>query len=360
MKQDRAITALGWMTVLIALLMLSVGRFIMGGIVLLIAFGIFWNRGGGKFNDRSNYEKVVKTDMSVGELFGKIKDIETPLGKAWIAEHKGFSGDSIVFGPTKFKDCVVISRYKDSLDIKHITLLENIIRSSEDEYRFEDLADTSEINVTPENYSAFAGLQMASVMLIRQLRELIEKLDADRNAEVPECFETFRYYYHNSSEGCFRDVDGNDVLKVTNSYYPFVAKVLDMDGNEMASAVPRAFNKKGIVTDSAGYEIMADGEHFGDMRMFKEKGREGFIADTGSGEFVISIFPACYRAKLSCNYIIEKNGKLMAVIGGSPNLLFDSCGRCQNDIILSYDDDYMVLYAILEVFIITLNRKFLK
>jgi hypothetical protein len=50
----------------------------------------------------------------------------------------------------------------------------------------------------------------------------------------------------------------------------------------------------------------------------------------------------------------------MAVIGGSPNLLFDTCGRCQNDLVLSYDDDYLVLYAVLEVFILTLNRRYLK
>jgi hypothetical protein len=63
---------------------------------------------------------------------------------------------------------------------------------------------------------------------------------------------------------------------------------------------------------------------------------------------------------MSSNYYIEKDGVLKAVIGGSPNILFDTVGRCQNDIILSYDDDYFVLYAVLEIFIMTLNRKFLK
>ena len=88
MKEDRLITVIGVLTIVIGVLMLSVGRFIMGGIVLLIAFAIFLNRGGGKFNDRSIYEKVIKTDLEIGELYDRIKDIDTPLGKAWIAEHE--------------------------------------------------------------------------------------------------------------------------------------------------------------------------------------------------------------------------------------------------------------------------------
>ena len=69
MKEDRLITIIGALTALTGFLMLSVGRFIMGGIVLLIAFAIFLNRGGGKFNDRSIYEKVVKTDMDIRDLY---------------------------------------------------------------------------------------------------------------------------------------------------------------------------------------------------------------------------------------------------------------------------------------------------
>lgn len=360
MKEDRLITAVGVMAAVMGLLMMSVGRFIMGGIVLLMSFAVFWNRGGGRFNDRSIYEKVLKTDMSIDWLYERIKDLDTPLGKPWIAEHKGFPGDSIVFGPGRFKDCVIISRKKNILDIKHITLLKNIIRSAEDEYRFDDLIDASEVDVTPERYSVFAGFKLASVMLIRHLFELCERLDADRDAAVPESMDFFRFYYHNSGEGHFRDSEGADVLRVVNSYSPFEAKVFDEEGEEMASVTPRSVNPRGNVNDGAGFDLFANGERYGEITRFREGKNEGFVAKTDDGEFRITIFTACLRANISCNYTIEHDGRLMAVIGGSPNLLFDSCGRCQNDVILSYDDDYLVLYAILEIFIITLNRRFLK
>lgn len=360
MKQDRAMTAVGVLTVILGLLMLSVGKFIMGGIIMLLAFAIFWTRGGGKFNDRSIYEKVIKTDIGMDELFEKIKDIDTPLGKPWIAGHKGFAGDSIVFGPGKFKDCVVISRIKGSLSVKHITLIENIIRGEEDEYRFSDLVNTAEAEVTPERYAIFAGFKLASVMLVKHLAELIEKLAEDRDAEVPDSLDFFKFYYHNSSDGHLRDSDGNEVLRVECAYSPFRAAVLDEDGNEMASVMPHSFDNRDIVIDMAGYELFANGEHFGEIKKFREGRKEGFICDTEDGEFRVSIFPSCMRAKVSCNYIIEHEGELKAVIGGSPNLQFDVEGWCRNDLILSYDDDYLVLYAILEVFILTLNSRFLK
>ena len=361
MKQDRAITAIGLLTAFMGLLMLSVGRFILGGIVMLLAFGIFWTRGGGKFNDRSIYEKIIKTDLGIDELYEKIKDIDTPFDKPWIAGHKGYEGDSIVFGPGKFRDCVVISRVKGgSLSIKHLTLTENIIRGEEDEYRFSDLINTAEAEVTPERYAVFAGFKLASVMLVKHLMEIVEKLSEDRNAEVPDSLDFFTFYYHNSSDGYLRNSGGDEVLKIEHSYKPFRSAVLDADGNEMASVMPHAFDGKGIVLDTAGYEMFANGEHYGEIKRLKEGRQEGFICSTEEGEFRVNIFPSCMRAKVSCNYTVEHEGELKAVIGGSPSLQFDNEGWCRNDLILSYDDDYLVLYAILEIFILTLNSRFLK
>ena len=360
MKEDKAITAVGILAVILSLLMMSVGRFIMGGITLLLAFGIFWNRGGGKRVDRSIYEKTVKTDLSIEELYDKLRDLETPLGRPWIAEYKGYAGDSIVFGPCSFKDCVVISRGKNFINVKHVTRLENIFRKAEDEYRFEGLVNPEEAEVTPARYAVFAGFKLASVMLVKHLTELTDRIGKDRDAEVPESLDLYRFYYHNSSEGAFRDSDGSDVLRVETSLRPFTAKVFDTDGNEMASVVPHAFDNKGYPDESAGFELFSDGEHFGEIRRFRDADGEGFEAETDAGTFRMILFPACMKARISCNYMIEHEGKLKAVIGGSPNLLFDQYGRCRNDLINSYDDDYLVLYAIAEVFILTLNSKFLK
>ena len=126
----------------------------------------------------------------------------------------------------------------------------------------------------------------------------------------------------------------------------------------MASVVPHSINAKGVVNDGAGFEMFADGVHFGEIR--RNADINGYTAETDAGTFNVRLFPANLRANVSFNYMVEKDGVLKAVIGGSPNILFDTVGRCPSDLILSYDDDYLVLYAALEIFIMTLNKKFLK
>ena len=134
---------------------------------------------------------------------------------------------------------------------------------------FGNLVNSQEAEVTPERYAVFAGFKLASVMLVRHLAELIEKLNGERDAKVPESLDFYKFYYHNSVEGYFRDSDGNDVLRVDTSLRPFTAKVFDVDGNEMASVVPHAFDKKGYPAESAGFELISDGEHFGEIRRFR-------------------------------------------------------------------------------------------
>ena len=360
MKQDKAMTAIGVLGIVLSLLMMSVGKFISGGITLLFAFAVFWNRGGGKRNDRSIYEKIVKTDLSIEDIYEKLRDVETPLGKAWIAEHKGFPGDSIVFGPGMFSDCVVISPQKGGVNIRNITKAGNIIGKKEDEYRFDGIIDTDGLETTPERYAVFAAFKLTAVVMTTELCRMIEELSKNGTAQVPAGLGMFRLLYHNSVNGWFRDADGNDVLGVEASYDPFVSKVSDADGNEMASIVPHAFNRNGRVNDLMGYAMSADGEPYCEVRRFKENGKEGFACDTPDGEFRAVIFPSCLKANVSCNYIIERDGKTMAVIGGSPNLLFENEGWQRSDLVLSYDDDYLVLYAALETFILTINSGFLK
>jgi hypothetical protein len=246
------------------------------------------------------------------------------------------------------------------LDIKHITLVDNIIRGEEDEYRFGNFIDVKETEVTPKRYSVFAAFKIASVMMVQHLMEITEALDRNRNFRVPESIDIFDFYYHNSSEGFFRDAEGSDILRVENSYMPFVAKVLDSDGSEMASVVPGRFDSKGNAAREGVFELFADGEHFGEITSGRNGGTEVFTAATDAGTFEIRNIPACRRANVACSYLISKDGETKAVIGGSPNILFDTAGYCQNDVILSYDDDYLVLYAVTEIFLMTLNRSFLK
>lgn len=360
MKQDRLITAFAVFCLVIGMMSVLVGRVILGGIIILVGYGIFYTRGRGNFNQRSLYEKHVKSGVPIGDLYEKLKDMDTPLGKAWLAEYKTAGNSCIVFGPDIFRDCVIISKKGSDTEIRHTVKTENIIRREEDEYRFEGVISGSENDVSPERYAIFASFKMASVIMLGHLYDLIKDIAAGKEVRVPEILEKYKFCYHNSSYGSFRDSEGNEMMNVEYSLYPFRSAVLDHEGNELAAVIPHSISSKGEVKDSAGYELTANGEHFGEIKKFRDRKSEGFIAETEDGEFRVCLFPAVRRANISCNYRIEKDGRLMAVIGGSPNLIFEGLGTLRNDIVHSYDDDYVVLFAVLEIFILTLNSRFLK
>ena len=360
MKADKLNLVLIILTVFCGAVSVSTGNIIIGGIILLLGFGMYWNRGSGPANERIIFENEVKTELGIAEIYERIKDMDSPLGKAWIAEHTGYEGDSIVYGPSPYKDCVVISKKAGKLSIKHITKLGNIERGAYDEYRFENLIDAAETAVTPESYSKFAKYKLLSVMMIRHLRIMIEDIAKDPAATVPAETDMVNFYYHNSGEGWYKDEEGRDILRAELVYNPLTAKLFNSDGEEMAAVVARKLDRRSRVSAEAGFDIYANGRSYGEMYPFKTRTDSGFTVKTEDGEFLLKLFPSCTRANVSCNYRVEKDGVLKAVIGGSPRLLFNENEQRQNDLVLSYDDDYLVLYAVLELFVMTLNSSFLK
>ena len=360
MRQDRWIAVFGIFCLVAGIMTVLTGRIIFGGIMTLTGFAVFYLRGHGDFNQRSIYEKQIRCDISIGELYEKLKDMDTPLGRAWLAGVRSSKGECIVFGPGVFSDCIVIYRRGRNIVMRHTSQTGMIIRGEEDEYRFESVAEASGSEVSPARYSVFQSFKLTSVVMLGHLFEIVRDMASGRDVTVPGTLENYKFYYFNSSEGWFRDSEGNDVLRVEAALYPFRTAVYDADGNEMASVIPHSFDDKGNVVDKDGFELTANGEHYGEIRKYTDRTGGGFIAETGDGTFKAGIFPAVIRGKISCNYRIERDGRLMAVIAGSPKLIFEGIGTCRNEMIHSYDDDYLVLYAMLEVFILTLNSRFLK
>ncbi len=360
MRQDRMLTIAAVVLLVLGFITMLSGHVVYGGVVALFGFGIFYLRGSGGYNSRSLYEKQIKANIEIKALYEKLKDMDTPLGKAWLGGHKDLEGDCMIFGPNVFWDCIVIGRSGAQIVMKHTMETNKILRDANEEYRFERLADPAEYEATPERYAIYAGFRLTSVVMLDHLLKIVSDIASGKDVVIPEDLEDYRFYYHNSSNGWFKDSEGNAVLQVDYSFNPFRAAVLGADGDEMAAVIPHAFNKREEPVAGAGFELTANGEHFGEIRPFKEREGEGFIAETEDGTYRIRLFPAVRKGNISCNYRIERDGKLMAVIAGSPNLIFDGIGTCRNDIVHSYDDDYLVLYAVIEVFLLTLHSRFLK
>ena len=73
MKAERIQTLTGILAIVCGVLALSAGRWIMGGIIIMLAFGMFWNRGFGGINERSIYENEINSDLTIPEIYERIK-----------------------------------------------------------------------------------------------------------------------------------------------------------------------------------------------------------------------------------------------------------------------------------------------
>ena len=361
MNQDRIMTIMGVLFGFCGIIELTGGKLIMGGV--LVGFGAvcIYMRGSGKANQRSQYEKVVKANgHGVEDIFEVIKDISTPLGKAWIGEHEGYDGRSVIYGPTKYNDIITISMDKKGrYNLRHINKLENVrTLNAEDDKRFDHCLNLAETKVTPKAYAEFVSLKIASVTMLNWLLKVAENVAADIDAK-PGRPGKFKLYQCNSSDCYVRDMKGNVYMRLQGEYKPFVAKAFDADDEEMTSVVPRRCDRKDQVIDSYGFDMYSEGEHYAEIVRKSIDKHDGFVFTSGDEVYKAVSFAAVQRANVKSNYYIYKGDELKAIVAGIPRIEFEDLGQCRQYIIMSYDDDYLVLYASIINFLTTLNN-FLK
>ena len=360
MKTDRILTIFAFVFGVTGALFVTRGNFILGGALLAVGVAIFFFRGSSKFNVRSQYEKICRTfGVTIEDVYELLKDMDTPLGKPWIAHHRGYSGDSIVFGPNEFKDMVVISisDKKPEFSIKHINKVDNIqLKDKKDASRFDKVLPPDSMDVTPKTYSHYAAEKIMCARMLDDLIKILEKVTADLKPEIPKKYGKYNTFYYNSGDGFVRDMKGSKYMKLENQYDPFLTRALDVDsGEEITNIVPRAYNRKARVIDKAGYDMYSDGEKYADISRRVTFKSDTFIIDVDKvTEFTAESFAAIQRANVKNNYIVRLNDEVKAIIAGNPALDFEDIGMSKQYVIMSYDDDYITLYASLINFIMTL------
>ena len=358
MNREKAQTILGIVAILFGVVSFSVGKLIIAfiGIVTGIAI-IVVGRGTGSYNDRNQNSKIIKNkEVSIPELYEFFKDMDTHLGKVWLAEHKNFPGKTLVWGPSPFGDLVYVSKDgSKGLDIKLVSSAVNLKCDEKDAWRLENIIDATTIEVTPKNYSLFGSYKLVSTVFLNDLVDLIEKYIADKSYKAPTEINKFECYMHNSKDGYLRDKDFNDLCRVEKTIKPFDVSLIDEEGSVLAQIVTTKEDVKDL--SSASFEMYADGKHYASIKHNNlTASSDTYIVTTDDGEeFVAACFMAVRRANVSANYEITKDGKRMAVVGGSPKLEFEGIGYSQNDIICSMNDDYLILFAAIQIFLMTAN-----
>lgn len=346
------------MLVFIALLAFFSGQWLIAGICAIIA-GSVWSVVGGKsFNDRNLYLKKIDVSgkMTIEGLYDKIKDMETPFGKPWIAHHEQWEGKVIVFGPGMFKDYVVISKKGKSLYFTDSTVLSHLKPYEHDMYRFDNVADISNMEVTAKRYCGFASYKMIAAVMLEDLMDLVEKVDKNGDYPVPESMDIYRLFHYDTSDGIVRDEQDNEYAICRALYEPLKVTITDMDGNSLGTVDgdPDARSPK----LARHWPVTIEGQDEGSFARLKG-GADGYILKCSLGEFSARAFRAVRKGNLSCNYRITRNGETVAIYGANGQIEFSDGRTVQNNVICSFNDDYLTMYIIFSEFIMTLN-KFIK
>lgn len=350
MNRDKLIKIFMGLTIFLAVLFFSVGKWTYSGIAILAAMAIYMNLGGGNYNSRNLYEKKVTTskEWSLESLYGELKDLETPLGKPWLGRNKAKEESCLVFGPTLFRNYILITVKGKDIQLISGTDTEHLEAPEEESWRFRNLLNTEHLEVTPKRYSAFAGDMVMTAVLMDDLASLLKEVDAGSVA-VPESLDLYTLYHYNSSDLTVRDLEDNGYAKTSTAFDPLSIVIYDMDGQEVAKVTGDAGKR------NQGFPVSISGEPYGTIYQDTTAKNDVYYLEGADGRFELRSFRAVRRANIGMNYIMTLNGEKKAVHASSPRIRFNSTGLIENDVICSYDDEYLLWYLILQELITSLN-----
>ncbi len=355
MKKDRLFKIMLGMVLFLAFLFFSVGKWTFCAIALIVALGGYMNLGGGDFNKRNLYEKRVtnENDWSLDEIYDRLVSMDTPLGKCWMGRNTEKKESCIVFGPAPFKDYILISISGKDIKLISGSSTEHLEAPESEQWRFDNLLDTQNLEVTPKRYSAFAADKVVTAVLLEDLTKLLAALNQGQGT-VPESLDMYTLYHYNSTDTTVRDRNNTCYARTSAVFDPLSIKVYDMEGNEVASVVSDKDKK------NSGFAITVSGEPYGTAyHDKKETSADIYYLDGPDGRFELRSFRAVRRGNIGMNYILTLDGERKAIMASSPRIRFESTGLIENDVICSLDDEYLLWYIIIQE-IVTTQSGFVK
>lgn len=349
MNAEKGYKIVGILAILMGIVSMTIGKFILAFILFVFGIGVFWTSRKGSYNDKNLYDKKVPANgKSLEELFAFVENTDTPLGNAWMGKFKG--RDAIIFGPTAFKDIVSIALEKNTFIIRNTNVVEYLEADEEDKHNLERVLDTSDMAVTPKRYSIFAALKVMSAVMVGDLVPLVEGFAEGTRTNAPESITMFEFFRHNNQDDKLYDMDDNVILDIDSNKVPLRVIVKSEEGEELARVICRNPAFKDATNEI--FDIYSDGDVFGSIYQDRKSDKNRYIIETVNGDFVAESFMAVRKANVSANYEISYNGERKAVVFGTANLNFgEEGGWLQNNVICSFDEEYIVLYTVFQLFL---------
>lgn len=330
-----------------AFMAVTTGHMIMAGIAILFAFSIKYVYGG-SFNERNVFDKKVTNagELTIGHIYESIKDIDTPLGRPYIGGHDKFGDDVIIIGPGMFKDHIVIYKKDDDILMHASSAIHHL---NVEDSRFDVVLDTKDLEVTTKRYSSFVSFKVMTAVMLIDLAKLIANIRDGIEPNVSSIL-SFNMFHYDSSDYIVRDIDDNEYAICETFWKPLSVTIRDMEGTVVSTVTGDGKNPR------AGFPFSVSDEEYGTIYRRSVDAHDEFYVDTPDGTFTATVFRAVEDANISCSYRVKLDGVDKAIIIGSKKVEFEQHGLVENDVICSFDDDYLVVYITILDFIMAVNR----
>jgi len=352
MNRDKIRKLIFVLLVVLAITAFSVGKLIICALAFIAIVCMYMMTGGGDYNERNLYDKKVEGSgsMTIPDAYEVLKDIETPFGKCWMTGHGRYDGRCLVFGPTVFKDYILVGRSDSGIELSARTDIDRLEVPADERWHLENVLDTSLLQVTPGRYSSFVAYKEAASVVMDDLASILKDAAGGRAVQT-NSLDQFTVFHYNSSDTIVRDLENSEYARTSAAYDPLSVIVYDMDGNEVGSVSGNSKN------EGNGFLVMIDGQTYGTLYRDKNNRNDAFRMQTDEGEVRLTSFQAVRRANVSSNYIVTVDGKKKAIMACSARIDFEAFEKTvENDVIVSFDDEELLLYILLQEFITTHNR----
>lgn len=346
MRKETVFRIFAGLSFFLGVMMIFTGSAFYGFAFICLSVGVILTTSVGKNkNERDQYDKIISgaQDFDLDGLFDALAAEKNGLGGVWKARHDSVPDQCIVIGPSPFKDYIIVGKSDDKLILKGSFNTSHLRYSADEAWRFEHCVDTSEMPVTAKNYSIFAAYKLVTVMMLDDLTKYCEGIINGSDEELGRTFGEHTLFHYDSSDGIVKDIDDNEYASVETTRKPLNVTVRNTDG-EQVSAVTELDKKKDVFL----YDVNLYGEGYGKVRKDLKSYRDVYVCETPDGTFRLESFAAVRYANLAANYRLMLDGETKAILACNAGIRFGDSGLLTNDIIISYDDDFLLVYITLE------------
>ncbi len=244
------------------------------------------------------YTIADASHIDMKKLFEDFKDIETPLGKAWMSKIKLVPGEAMIFGPGIDDSYVYVYKKGKSINVAQNAFTYFILASEEDKHRLAAKKITPELNVKNAVCISMNGMTIKEDVFhaISSYAQTGKATEISSNIDKHSVYSFDEDFNLLSQNFTLEDIDDNVIYDIEGTMPLKTFSIKDHKTNE---EVFRCSKK--TIKILPHYTFYKNGQEYGTFKKKMHLIRDSFLMETADG--VLSMKSISERD--GNNYIIK-------------------------------------------------------